>query len=282
MRRLPLVAPALLAGAGLLLFMALRPAPGPAAPGQESSPAVPARPLPMKAPGPEVAALQDSAPARAASLQGSDWDGDWALDPGSGLPMPSLRLRQRFDHLLSQLGERPLSAIRAQLQQRLQADRLSPAAQAAVLARFDAYLAVQQFRYLLAVDLQQPHSWAAALAERQRVRRQLLGAAWAEAFYGDEERALQRSLAQLRGEVQAAPEPEPPRHPQAAEREAAAEAAWAQWEQRLATARTHWAQLQAEPSLSAPQREAQWSHYLQQRFDASEALRVRGLVAQPG
>lgn len=284
MKALALGAGGLLLALGVLL-LGERPADPPAAaPALAAAAAEAQRPAPRAAPAPSAPPAAGSAPApRAASLRGTDWDGDWALDARSRLPRPSLQLRQRFDHLLTQLGEVPLPAIREQLRARLQADGLPEAARAALLERFDAYLALNQYPYRVRADAREPSTWAAALAERQQVRRQLLGADWAEAFYGDEERALQATLAALRGEAAAqAAAPEPPRHPQAAEREAAAEAAWAAWEQRLAEARAHWTRLRADASLSAPQRDGAWAAYLRERFDASETLRVRALVEREG
>lgn len=271
---------AVLGVGALLAALAWRSPDPPADPAPAADRSVAATASALAPPAGPAAPAQPVAPAlRAPSLQGSDWDGDWSLASGNGLPQPSLRLRQRFDHLLSQLGERELPAIRAQLLARFDADALPAAARAELLRLYDAYLAVQQHPYRFVAEPQAPHTWRAALAERQLVRRQQLGADWAEAFWGEEERALMASLSALRGDGPALPtDPEPPRHPEAAAREAALDAAWRDWEQRLSAARARWQALVGDASLSAPQREQAWQQHLDQRFDAAEQRRVRALV----
>lgn len=212
--------------------------------------------------------------ARAGSLEGSALDGDWSLDPVQGLPRPNKRLRERLDHLLSQQGERRVDEMRLQWIALLDADGLPPAARAALRERFDAYLAVLQHPYQVHADPRAPHTWRAALAERQRVRRARLGWDWADAFFGDEERAL---LAALEGAPPDA-SPEPTRHPDAAAREAQVEATWRHWTERLAATQALWQRLQSAPELSAPQREAALQAHLQQHFDAGEQRRVRALL----
>lgn len=254
---------------------------GPSAPSARPAPAAERSAVPP-APPAVTGAGPSAAWARADSLQGSDWDGDWALASPQGLPQPSRRLRDRFDHLLSQLGERELPAIRAQLLARLEADALPAATRAELLRLYDAYLAVQQHPYRFVAEPQAPHTWRAALAERQLVRRQHLGADWAAAFWGEDDRALMASLSALRGDRPAAlPDVEPPRHPQAAAREAALEAEWRDWERRLDAARTHWQALARDASRSAPQREQAWQQHLDGHFDAAEQRRVRALVERP-
>jgi lipase chaperone LimK len=231
-------------------------------------------------PPPLQQALPRAAPASAptaGSLVGTQPDGDWALD-GQGRLQPQLGLRRRFDYLLSQIGERSLPELRAQLLQLAQAE-LDADTTAAVLALWDRYLQLQQQPWKLAVDLQRPESWRAALAERQQQRRVLLGPAWAEAFYGDEERALLAQILALEQGRPHAPEALPPPLPQAAEREAALQAQWADWERRLAEARVALARLQQAPEYSAPQRAAAREQLLQRLFSPAERVRAEALLA---
>ncbi|MFG6467712.1 hypothetical protein [Roseateles sp. BYS87W] len=240
------------------------------APAADTPPAPPA-----EAPAASAAsAASPAAPRLAASLAGSELDGDWALAPTTGLPRPSVQLRRRFDHLLTQLGERTLEEIRAQLQALVAGSALSAAAQAAVLDRFDVYVGLGRHPWRVQVDPRAPHTWAAALAERQLLRRQRLGAAWAEAFYAEEDAELQAAL-----EGRAPPDPTPPPVlPDAAQREAALDAAWQDWQRRLNAAQARWKALQQAVELSASQRDAAMAEHLHQQFKPDEQVRVRALL----
>lgn len=126
-----------------------------------------------------------TAPAVAPELQ------VWPLD-AQGLLQPSPLLRQRFDRLL--LNADP-EAARATLEQQARTE-LPPAHHETVLQLWDAYQRLQRHPWQARVDLHRPETWPVALAERQRVRREQLGEAWAQAFFGDEEQRLQAWMAQ--------------------------------------------------------------------------------------
>lgn len=261
----------------------------------------PPRGEPAPAGGPTAVTPPPAAPARAAapglapsaasaafapvlgrgSLAGTELDGDWAW-PGQGGLRPSAGLRRRFDHLLSRQGELPLAALQAELA-RLARAELPPHAADEVLALWGRYLALQQHPWRTHVHPRRPETWRPALAERQQVRRQHLGPAWAAAFYADEERELSATIVALESgqAAPAAPEPTPPLHPQAAEREAAVQAEWQAWERRLAQARVELLRLQAAPELSATQRHAAAERLVAERFQGSEAVRARALLGLP-
>jgi lipase chaperone LimK len=57
-----------------------------------------------------------------------------------------------------------------------------------------------------------------------------------------------------------------------------ADAAWADWQRRLADAKQRIAALQAAPELSALQRSEAIERLIAQQFDASEAVRARALL----
>lgn len=128
------------------------------------------------------------------SLRGASPDGGWGLD-AQGRLQPNLALRRRFDQWLSTLGELTVPQITAVVRQQALQD-LGADGAAQVMAVWQNYLALQQHPWQVALDGHDLRLWSAALAERQRVRRERLGMAWAEAFYRDEETALQQRLAQ--------------------------------------------------------------------------------------
>jgi lipase chaperone LimK len=216
------------------------------------------------------------------SLAGTQADGDWGVDT-QGRLQASHALRQRFDYYLSLIGEVPLPRIRTLVLQSAQAS-VPPAATESIMAMWDKYVQLQQHNWKNAVDLRQPASWSAALIERQNVRRQALGADWAQAFYSEEERHLQDML-QRRNAGQNGAEPAtdqlanmPALHPQAIEREAVVQAQWQAWEQRLDAARSHLLTISQAPELSALQRNQAAEQYLNSTFEGVELVRARALL----
>lgn len=229
------------------------------------------------------------------SLRGTEPDGGWLLDEAGRL-QPSIALRRRFDYYLSGVGEATLPELSALLATHARRD-LAPGPAAEVLALWDRYLALQQYRFQHSVRMDDRATWPVALAERQQVRRQMLGVAWAAAFYADEEAELARHIAQPTAEPPApsALLPDPGRvdaatlHRQRVEQfgEAAAQrlreedAQWAAWERRLLQAHAEIGRLQRAPELSELQRNEAIAGYLAAHFDERERLRVRALMRLP-
>jgi lipase chaperone LimK len=215
------------------------------------------------------------------SLAGTQPDGDWGVN-AQGHFKASRALRQRFDYYLSLIGEMPLASIEAAFRAAAEKDLKEPAL-GQVLAIWSRYVQLQQHSFKHAVNLKEPASWSAALSERQVVRRQTLGADVAYAFYGQEEAELQQMLTQVQtgqagqsqqtGQINA-----PAVHPQAVEREAAVQAEWNQWEQRLNTARSQIKAYAQAPELSAPQRQQAIENYLTTQFQGTELIRARALL----
>jgi lipase chaperone LimK len=223
-------------------------------------------------------AANTAEPQKPNSLANTQPDGDWSIGP-NGQPQPSMALRKRFDYFLLLQGEVDISALSAQIRQQVQAAHGTAAAQQ-IMAVWDSYLRLQKHSWTTQVNMQRRETWSPALAERTAVRRQLLGAAWAEAFYADEENALRQMIAQANSGLpitQAQPAA-PTALPDAAERIAAHEAQWQQWDQRLATARSHIQQLRSAPELSEPQRNEAISTYVNQQFSGNELLRAKALL----
>ena len=228
---------------------------------------------------------QDSSQAKPAALEalavldGTQADGGWCVG-ANGKLSPQLALRRRFDYYLNALGLTSLDPLSARVQSDAQA-AVGTAAAEQIMALWRAYLKLQQHSYSTQVNLADRNTWGAALAERSRVRRELLPLVWAEAFYRDEEDAFRAfmnadSTAKTAAVTDAAWRAS--LNPQAHARVSAADAVWADWEQRLAAARTEQARLQAAPELAAPQRSAQFERYLADHFDAQEMPRVHALL----
>ena len=216
------------------------------------------------------------------SLAGTQADGDWGVN-AQGRVQPSRALRQRFDYYLSLIGEMPLASIQSLLQQAAQGSLKEPAL-SQVMAIWVRYVQLQQYEWKHAVIPQQSASWGAALSERQIVRRQILGADVAYAFYQEEESQFANLLTQVQSGktgLGAAAAPAPPQaalHPQASEREAAVQADWQQWELRINSAREQLRQLTLAPELSAIQRQQAIERYLLSQFQGTELIRARSLL----
>ncbi len=249
------------------------------------------------------------------SLRGSEVGGDWGrwvehvLQPGASL-------RRRFDYLLTTLGEVDHTDLRYWVEHQVTTD-IDAAAASQVLTVWDRYIRLQQHRFSEGLNPKDERSWQAALAERSRVRVQILGADWAKAFYADEEQSFaeftQRrfapkavndalpagaaSPASLDSGADASLLVPPPLASlsaddqrqlqqrrtaqfgaEAAERLRAEDLAWAAWEQRLGEARQQMQSIARAPELSALQRSQAQDAWLRERFSGSELLRAQAML----
>ena len=286
----------LAAGSGAALLLALiswtsrdeAPAARPAPPPQRSAqPAVaPARnavkPTPALAAGPRDAAVFERWMVEHSSLRGVELDGAWEAR-ADGQLQPTIALRRRFDQLLSLLGEATIEELQGFIAYDVENLAGADAAQR-VLDLWQRYVMLQQHAFRSRPDMHDRRTWAPALAERQQVRRQLLGADAAAAFYADDEQQLQ-ALIQGQPPVTPAPVHAVDRArlaPDALDRLQKEEAAWADWERRLADARRELAALNGQAQLSPLQRGEAMDRFIAQRFDSGEATRVRALLQLPG
>lgn len=228
------------------------------------------------------------------SLRGAALDGGWGVWDGQRLA-PSADLRRRFDQMLITLGEASVDELR-QLVDWLAERDLGPSGALAVLDVWDRYLQLQQHAYREVMDLQNPERWPQVLQERQRVRRDVLGAGWAEAFYGTEERAfihrLQGTPTQAVPQEPAWTDPAPTGISEqewqrqrmaalgveAAERLQAEERRQAEWQARLNAAREALDRIARAPELSSIQRKATAEQWLNQHFEGTERLRASALL----
>lgn len=236
------------------------------------------------------------------SLRGSELDGDWGSWVDGRL-VPSFSLRQRFDYLLTALGETTPADLRHWIEEEV-TTQMNAGAARQVLAVWDRYIALQQQSFRHVANPADPATWQPALAERVSARQTALGRDWAEAFYGDEEKAFATHTAQVASQRAAgttvADSGTPAwllgpsgsaAHTEAlhaarvqqvgadgAERLRAEDEAWAAWEQRLGAARERLQALAAAPELSAPQRAQAQEDELARRFAGSELVRARALL----
>jgi lipase chaperone LimK len=232
------------------------------------------------------------------SLRGAALDGGWGRWTGTEL-LPSRELRRRFDQLLTTVGERRLEELRVLVGALAERD-LGPQGSAAVLAVWDRYLKLQQHRFSQQIDPLHPEQWSRVLAEHQQVRRELLGFAWADAFYAEEEASL-RALMDPRqaghsGRATSAGDPsilQPPgkRDPvllqrlrvatlgaEAAARLEAEDQTQAAWTNRLNDAHRMVQSLENAPELSAEQREQAIKQWMKANFTGSELVRANALL----
>ena len=218
------------------------------------------------------------------SLADTQADGTWSIGP-NGQAQPNLALRRRFDYFLLLQGERDIAALTADIQRQVSAAHGQIAAQQ-VMALWRSYLQLQQHRWTTQVDMQRPSTWSSALTERSMKRRELLGIAWAEAFYRGEENDLRQLIAKSNGQANgqdlttasAAERNLPTALPDAPQRQAEVDAEWQQWSKRLEAARSQIAKLQQAPELSEPQRADAVAAYVTSQFSGSELLRVKALL----
>jgi lipase chaperone LimK len=182
--------------------------------------------------------------------------------------------------LLLLQGERSLAALTAEIQRQVSAAHGALAAQQ-IVALWHSYLQLQQKQWKTQVDMLRPTTWASALTERSQARRELLGIAWADAFYREEEDTLRQQIAKSNGQTVAASTQEanlPAVLPDAALRQAEVDAEWQQWQRRLEAARAQVAQLQQAPELSATQRTEAVAAYINSQFSGTELVRAKALL----
>jgi lipase chaperone LimK len=219
-------------------------------------------------------------------MRGAALDGDWSRLDAQGRLVPALSLKRRFDHLLTLQGELSLEQLQAWIEQAVVAEHGAAQAQE-VLVQWQRYLALLRHPFQSRVDPTQPQSWAVALAEREGVRQRVLGLPWAEAFYGDEHRAMREAAQAPAGTAASATHASTTNaagidvlalDAAARERLAAEQQAWADWERRLGLARQEWQRLRNALELSELQREAAFEQWLASQFSAGETRRVRALL----
>jgi len=237
------------------------------------------------------------------SLAGTDLAGGWCVGPGpegTEVLQPCPDLHRRFDHYLLGTGEVTAMELRSLLlddARRAHGEALA----GEIVSVWDRYLLLAAHAWRSRFDPADPGTWNAAVAEQRQVRRQMLGEAWAHAFFADEERHLEAVLAQVESGAVPPADPGAP-VPQgglgtdaaavmaeraalygeaAARRLAQVDSEWADWENRLEAARSEWQRLQQANQLSDLQRHTEMAQYLRAQVPGSEHARVKALLHLP-
>ena len=237
------------------------------------------------------------------SLRGVQPDGGFHLD-AQGRLRPDRAVRRRFDQLLSTLGEATIEELGALLQQQARTELGSDDGAAQVMTVWERYLQLQRQLAPAGDTGSAPtaDSLALALQERTRQRRLVLGNDWAEAFYGDEEAALQARLSTPPSQAPTgeqagtalpaaarAPQPgedltalqrqrEATLGPEAAARLQALDQAQAAWAENIQATRRALTRLQGAAELSALQRQQAIDQLIESRFAPEDRLRARAVL----
>lgn len=237
------------------------------------------------------------------SLRGVQPDGGFRLD-AQGRLRPDRAVRRRFDQLLSTLGEATIEELGALLQQQARTELGSDDGAAQVMTVWERYLQLQRQLAPAGDTGSAPtaDSLALALQERTRQRRLVLGNDWAEAFYGDEEAALQARLSTPPSQAPTgeqagtalpaaarAPQPgedltalqrqrEATLGPEAAARLQALDQAQAAWAENIQATRRALTRLQGAAELSALQRQQAIDQLIESRFAPEDRLRARAVL----
>lgn len=231
------------------------------------------------------------------SLRGVDLP-PWGSVRGQPLK-PNRTLRDRFDFYLLAMGEASLAELSKLLRAHAEQD-LGPDLATGIYAIWERYLQLQAYTFVRVANPADIGSMQAALQEHQQVRQQLLGAAWAKAFYGEDEAQLAGDIDRIMsgGELNK-PDPDqalfsPPQgmDPQAlheqrvarfgkdkADRLKELDDAEAEWMHRVEAVRGQVHTLKQSAHLSTLQRNQAISNLMDSAFpDAIEKMRASGLV----
>lgn len=229
------------------------------------------------------------------SFAGTEPSGDWCVV--SGKLSPCLGLRKRFEYYILGLGEVSIADIRALVADEALKALGEPLA-SQIMTIWDKYWQLRTYAWRNKFDQSDRSTWMPVFEEQKAVRRQILGADWAKAFFDQDEQHFKQYYEQLESGQPPPPDPGEP-VPQmapgkdpaavraervarygeaAADRLAKADEEWADWERRLAGARAEWDRLKGSPNLSDAQRKQDMQAYINNNFKPDEHLRVQALL----
>lgn len=249
----------------------------------------------------------DTAPARTpdqvrnrlykeGSFAGTEPSGEWCVTADK-LLKPCKGLRGRFEYYILGLGEVTIAEIRGLVQDEARRDHGDKLA-AEITDLFDKYWKIRTYDWRNQFVQSDRSTWMPVFEEQKSVRRQILGQAWAEAFFSDDEKHFLEYFAQLESGQPAAPdvgEPVPQMEAgkdpaavraervtrygeDAADRLEAVDKQWDDWERRLSAARTEWDRLKAANNLSDSQRQSEMQRYVDEHFQDKDKVRVKALL----
>lgn len=215
------------------------------------------------------------------SLRGIDLDGDWGHLDGAGKLIPSRSIRLRFDQLLTLQGEASLEAISSYVDASSRR-ALGDDGGHQLLDVWNRYLTLLRKSNATGLDLTDARNWSIVLSERHEARRAALGVNWATAFFEQDEAEFDAWNRQL---LSQSPQPSHPSEidpstltTEGRDRLQQEQAAWKDWESRLAQARTQWNSIRVQPGLSQEARRAEIEAWIGAHFDAAEQHRVHALL----
>lgn len=232
------------------------------------------------------------------SLQGTTPSGEWCVSSDK-LLKPCKGLRGRFEYYILGLGESGISigdirGLIADEARREHGDVLA----GQIMGIFDKYWQIRVYDWKNSFVQNDRSTWMPVFEEQRSVRRQILGQAWAEAFFADDEKYFQDYYAQLESGQAPPPDPGEPvpqmapgKDPSAvraervtrygedaADRLEKVDAEWAEWDRRLNAARAEWTRIQGMNNLSEQQKSDEMDRYVNANFQDLERLRVRALL----
>jgi len=132
------------------------------------------------------------------AFKGSQPDGDCRVDAAGHL-QPDIDMRRRFDYYLREQTEVTAAEIRSLVAVDACPGR-GPEVVSQMLDLWDRYARLRAYAYQHPASPRNPFTWLPALNEHQAVRRQILGPAWAEAFYGEEEALFKKLVGAIVGQ----------------------------------------------------------------------------------
>lgn len=228
--------------------------------------------------------------------------GDWCVAKGNRLE-PCSVLRDRFEYYFHGLGELTSGEVRLITEdesRRANGEALT----ARIMQVFDQYLAWRRHPFTHVADPSDRRTWMPALQEQRQVREKLLGAAWTQAFFEEEDKELLGMYAQLEaGQALAAKRASDPLAAAVSSKDAAsavhaervarygaevaqqmdkADADQAEFDRGMQAARVEWSRLAAQANLSDIDRDAQIKRFVDEHFDPQDRSRAMSQVKLPG
>lgn len=233
------------------------------------------------------------------SFAGTRPVGDWCVDTNRRLS-PCSGLRDRFEYYISGLGEISASEVRSLIEDEAQRAHGHELA-AQIMIVYDRYWSVRNHESRNRVDMRDVSTWMPALQEVQALRKQILGEAWAQAFFEEDDRLFLETYqrASLGLVPKASPHDpvpllEPGRDPEAvrserierygaeaAERLAALDVQQQQFDRHVSLARAEWSRLQTQSHLSDQHKQEQLRQFIAEHFDSVNQRRAMILAKLP-
>ncbi|MFZ5529392.1 MAG: lipase secretion chaperone [Pseudomonadota bacterium] len=233
---------------------------------------------------------------REGSFAGTEPSGEWCVTTDK-LLKPCKGLRGRFEYYILGLGEVSIAEIRGLIQDEARiahGDKLATE----ITDLFDKYWKIRTYDWKNQFVQNDRNTWMPVFEEQRSVRRQLLGQAWAEAFYADDEKNFLAYFNQLESgqapppdvgepvpQMAAGKDPAAVRAERAArygedaaDRLEAVDKQWEEWDRRLAAARSEWERLKAANNLSDSQRQAEMQRYVDENFQDKDRIRAKALI----